>query len=104
METNTENSPAVKVPAASSAMKKLTLAEKKQRRLEIKKLNELKMLDKQKDQFRNQLERELKYTNLTYAKASKDWEKMLSDIKIESLKNELEVINFFKYLCTFNIT
>lgn len=72
-------------------IKKAKLAEKKRQKVENQKLNA-------KQQLRNHLARELKYTALSYDKAGTEWEEMMVKIKQSEFKQDIQVCFIFLML------
>lgn len=70
---------------------KLTKEEKKAQRLEKKRLNALKKIEKQKQLIRDQLNRELKYSKKNYEQVTRDWLKFMNGLKSSELKKNLDV-------------
>lgn len=71
--------------------KQRKLEAKKQAKVEKKRRAEQKAFVEQQKLLRLQLEREQKFTALTYEKSSKNWADMMLKIKSKELKTEMEV-------------
>lgn len=75
----------------AEAAKRIKLAAKKAAKAEKKRIAAEKAFAAEQTNLRLKLEREQKFTALTYEKAAQNWEDMMIKIKDGELKSELEV-------------
>lgn len=75
---------------AKKMAKELRKENKKARKLEKLRLKLLKAENKKKDVLRDQLGREIKFTNLTQSRADKDWEQLCIDIRVPELRDDFQ--------------
>lgn len=96
-----ENPPANVEPTdnakdAKPKKRRLTKEEKLEKRLEKKRLQALKKIEKEKDFVRDRLKREVKYSKKNYEKVKRHWLEFMNGLKSVELKKNLDVSIFFR--------